>query len=280
MNWQLRNMSAADIPVGMRLKQAAGWTQLAADWQRAIALEPEGCFVAEVGGAGVGTVATCLFGPVAWIALVLVDQRWRGLGIGRALLQRAIQYCESRQADSIRLDATPLGRPLYASLGFRDDFELARYRGTPGMCDGVAVGSDPFQPADLAGILALDRAATGTDREKLLRALIEQERRPTFVVRSPQGLAGYCSIRPAADALQIGPCIAADWAGPRLLAAAIGASPGKPVIIDVPTGQAEAIRMVEAAGLAPERCFWRMTRGRSVCDDPRLYWASFGPEKG
>jgi GNAT superfamily N-acetyltransferase len=280
MHLQLKDMTAADVSLGMRLKQAAGWTQVAADWRRALTLEPAGCFVAEVEGAGVGTVAACLFGPVAWIALVLVDERWRGQGIGRALLQRAIQYCESRQANSIRLDATPLGRPLYASLGFRDDFELARYRGTPALREPDGTSAAGFRSTDFADILELDRAATGADRAKLLRALVQQECQSTLVIRSPQGLEGFCSSRPAADALQIGPCIAAGAAGPRLLAAAIGAARGKPVIIDVPASQADAVRLVEDAGLQRERCFWRMTRGQPVNESlPRL-WASFGPEKG
>jgi GNAT superfamily N-acetyltransferase len=280
MNLQLRPMTAADIALGMQLKQAAGWTQIEADWRRALELEPDGCFVAEADGAGVGTVATCLFGPIAWIAMVLVDQRCRGLGIGRALLERAIEYCESRQADSVRLDATPLGRPLYASLGFRDDFELARYRGTPQLQEPAAGDADPFCPANLAGILELDRAATATDRGKLLRALIEHEHQPTLVVRTSHGLAGFCSSRPGIAALQIGPCIATAAAGPQLLAATIGAARGWPVVIDLPTGNAEAIRMVEGAGLQRERCFTRMTRGRPVCEDLPSHWASFGPEKG
>ncbi|HWC90274.1 MAG TPA: GNAT family N-acetyltransferase [Pirellulales bacterium] len=280
MNLELRTMAAADIALGMRLKQAAGWTQIEADWRRALDLEPDGCFVAEADGAGVGTVATCLFGPIAWIAMVLVDQPCRGLGIGRALLERAIHYCESRQADSIRLDATPLGRPLYASLGFRDDFELTRYRGMPQPNESALGSAEAFRSADLAGILAIDRAATATDREKLLRALIEHERQQTLVVRTSHGLEGFCSGRPGAGALQIGPCIATAAAGPRLLAAAIGAARSRPVVIDVLAGQAEAIRMVEDAGLQRERCFTRMTRGRPVREDLPSQWASFGPEKG
>jgi len=32
---------------------------------------------------------------------------------------------------TIRLDATPLGRPVYAKLGFVDEYEVTRYGGTP-----------------------------------------------------------------------------------------------------------------------------------------------------
>jgi GNAT superfamily N-acetyltransferase len=276
-NAEIRNMTRADIALGMRLKQSAGWTQSSADWQRALRLEPDGCFVAEADSCGVGTVCTCLFGPVAWIALVLVDQRWRGRGIGRALLERAIEYCEARGTQSIRLDATPLGRPLYEKLGFNGDFELARYRGVPRVA--AAGAGDDYQAADLPQLITLDRAATGTDRSELLTALIEHERRPTRVIRTPQGLQGFCTGRPGADALQIGPCIA-DACGEQLLASALAQAGGRQVVVDVPMAHADSMRLVEKAGLLRERTFWRMTRGAPLRENLQQLWASFGPEKG
>src|SRR5258705_12655293 len=111
-------MTVADIPVGMRLKDQAGWNQLEADWRRLLDLQPDGCFVAELGGSPVGTVTTCRFGPVAWIAMMLVDVRFRRCGIGRALMSHALEDLDAHGVCTVRLDATPLGRPLYETLGF------------------------------------------------------------------------------------------------------------------------------------------------------------------
>src|SRR5205807_2729579 len=109
---RIRPMTSADIPLGMRLKQQNGWNQLEADWQRLLALEPGGCFVAEVDGVGVGTAGACVFGPVAWIAMVLVDAERRKQGVGTALMEHALAYLNGRGVRSVRLDATPLGQPL------------------------------------------------------------------------------------------------------------------------------------------------------------------------
>src|SRR5262249_32451649 len=106
-------MTEPDIALGMRLKQQAGWNQTEADWRRCLALEPDGCFVAELDSQSVGTVTTCTFGDVAWVAMVLVEETVRGRGIGRALMERALAYLESTGVRCVRLDATPLGRPLY-----------------------------------------------------------------------------------------------------------------------------------------------------------------------
>src|SRR5262249_24073287 len=128
---RIRPMSVADIPLGMRLKHQAGWNQTEADWGRFLELEPEGCFVAEWDGAPAGTVTTCIFGPVAWVAMVLVETCLRGRGIGKALMQHALGFLDERGIHSIRLDATRLGRPLYELLGFAAEYSLDRLEGSP-----------------------------------------------------------------------------------------------------------------------------------------------------
>src|SRR5437667_10563558 len=102
---RIRAMTEADLALGMRLKRQNGWNQLEADWQRLLALEPDGCFVAEADGVGVGTAGTCVFGPVAWIAMVLVDAERRKQGIGTALMKHTLTYLDRRGVRSVRLDA-------------------------------------------------------------------------------------------------------------------------------------------------------------------------------
>ena len=130
MNPTIRTMTAADIPAGLRLNSQNGWNQLARDWQRQLDLEPEGCFAAEIDGQIVGTACACVFEKVAWVNLVLVDQVYRGRGIGTSLMVRCVlAYLDARNIPSIRLDATPLGRPIYEKLGFDADYELQRCAG-------------------------------------------------------------------------------------------------------------------------------------------------------
>ncbi len=56
---RVRPMSAADVPLGLRLRGQAGWNQTEADWRRFLGLQPDGCFVAELDGAP-EQVAVCL----------------------------------------------------------------------------------------------------------------------------------------------------------------------------------------------------------------------------
>jgi GNAT superfamily N-acetyltransferase len=91
---RVRAMTEADIALGMRLKGQAGWNQLEPDWRRALQLQPDGCFVAELDGMAAATTTTCIFGSVAWIALVLVDEALRGRGIGTALMNAALAFLD------------------------------------------------------------------------------------------------------------------------------------------------------------------------------------------
>src|SRR5437899_2322980 len=125
----IRLMTMDDLPLGQHLTRQAGWNQTEADWRRMLDLQPDGCFVGEGEGAPVATTTTCLFGRTAWVAAVLDEEALRRRGLGRALMQRALAFLESCGVTAVRLDATPLGRPLYEQLGFRAQFEVVRYAG-------------------------------------------------------------------------------------------------------------------------------------------------------
>jgi hypothetical protein len=79
MTAEIRAMTPADISIGMRLKDAAGWNQTKEDWERFLQASPEGCFVAEWNGEVAGTVTTITYeNRFAWIGMVLVHPELRG----------------------------------------------------------------------------------------------------------------------------------------------------------------------------------------------------------
>jgi GNAT superfamily N-acetyltransferase len=275
----IRRMTAADIPLGMRLKEQAGWNQTVADWQRYLDLEPEGCFVAELDREAVGTTTTCVFGVIGWIAMVLVDARVRGLGIGSALMRHALAYLDQRGVLTARLDATPLGQPVYHKLGFVADYQVIRYGGVACGADDVP-NVEPVQGENLSQICELDRSITGTDRGKILRRLFANGPERFRMVRHGDSCVGYLTSRPGAAAVQLGPCGADEPAASLLFADACKRHQDQHVYVDVPADNGAAVALAESLGLKAQRKLMRMHRGQKPAEQlPRL-WASSGPEMG
>lgn len=278
---RIRNMSPDDVPLAMRLKEANGWNQTEADVCRYLDLEPDGCFVAEYDGIPVGTTTTCIFGSIAWIALVLVDAALRGRGIGRALMVHALDHLERRGVKGVRLDATPLGQPLYESLGFTADFTLERHEGVLIAPSAPLPGSIETLPSeDLDAVIRLDRAITRTDRQKLLRRLFAEFPETFRSVRRNDRVAAYLAARPGARALQLGPCLGAPEAACQLLEEARARYAGTRVFVDIPCAQRAAARWANEAGLKVQRSLLRMSRGRARAERVSGLWTSSGPEMG
>ena len=106
MSLRLRLMTPADLPFADSLRALAGWNQTIEDWQRLLANEPNGCFLAEWSGAPVGTATTTVYAPnLAWIGMVLVHPTYRRRGIGRTLVERCIDHLRVRDA----IAAQPIG---------------------------------------------------------------------------------------------------------------------------------------------------------------------------
>ncbi len=272
-------MITDDLELGLRLSRQAGWNQTEADWLRLMYFEPEGCFVAELDGSAVGTTTTCVLDQVAWIAMVLVDQNYRRRGIGIHLLKHALNHLDSRQVSTIRLDATELGRPIYETLGFIPEYDLARYQGIAPSCRALPTAADVTSDA-FSDIIEFDKMITGTNREKMLIRLFEEFPQGLRTFQRRGKIEGYVTIRPGENAVQIGPCIASNDAGPVLLYDALNRCAGRYVSIDIPRDNAGAVKIAESSGLEIQRCFTRMYRGELVDDKLEALWAGSGPEKG
>jgi GNAT superfamily N-acetyltransferase len=272
-------MNVADLGLGLHLCRQAGWNQTESDWRRFLDMQPEGCFVGALDGTPVGTTVTCRFGTVAWIAMVLVEVNARRRGVATSLLRHALHCLDEQGVKTVRLDATAAGQPVYEKLGFRPEYRLTRYEGL------APRRAEPAHAAEataglLAEIIALDRRATGTPREKMLSRLLAESPQAVRVVHREGQLEGFVITRRGANAVQIGPCIATPEAGPVLLHHALGCCAGGPVFIDVPRDNTHALAVAEANGLTAQRHFTRMCRGDRLKDHVEAIWASSGPEKG
>jgi len=277
----LRVMTMADIPAGMRLKELAGWNQTAEDWQRFLQSNPEGCFVAELDGAVCGTATTIIYeNRLAWISMVLVDPKSRGQGIGTRLLERAIEQLDARHIPTMKLDATPQGKPIYEKLGFVPEFEIERW--ALQRQAGVRLPESPPTQADLRQIADLDKVIFGADRRALLASVHQSAPEFTLWVQRGRGVDAYALGRHGTRADHLGPWMAGDQFGAQeILAMFLRRSTRDTLFVDCVSSNPFAGALLRAHHFQVSRPLTRMVRGPNTNPGrPGLLCAILGPEFG
>lgn len=280
----LRPMRPGDISFAHQLRDLAGWNQTERDWRGYLEFEPNGCFVAELGGQPAGTATTIRYGErFGWIGMVLVHPDHRRHGIGSLLLRKAIDYLRENGVRCIKLDATPMGKRVYVPLGFVDEYELSRYeRVAPAVAFPDARDLGPYANSDVAEVGRLDSQAFGADRGHVLASMSARDPRLCFVSRDEGGLHGYLIARHGARAVQVGPWVARDVeTADHLLQALLSRVEGKTVFIDVPAPNVPGVALLEKYGFRVQRTLTRMFLGENTSPgDPRLIYSISSPEKG
>ncbi|MBN2328514.1 MAG: GNAT family N-acetyltransferase [Candidatus Omnitrophica bacterium] len=280
---ELRNMREADFPDCQRLREQTGWNQTLSDWRRFLSYDARGCFVATQGGRVVGTACTISYEDrFGWVAMVIVDRECRRMGIGARLLKAGIEHLEDRGL-AVKLDATPEGKMLYDTLGFQDEYGVARLEG------GEISVSDEYDEQcgflsqeDLEKIDAYDAPIFGASRRPVLESYLHYYPESCFWVRGKDGAAGYIMAREGTNAFHVGPWAADDpETAKRLLAALLQTRRPQRVFVDILEPNPYVRPMLENMGFHQQRPFIRMYKGKNdYPGKPELIYALSGPELG
>jgi len=270
-------MTLADIPAGLEFCRESGWNQTSDDWRLLMGLAPAGALVAEIDGVVAGTVINLPYRPAFdWIAMMLVRESLRGHGIGRVLMNAALEMSRS----TVKLDATGEGRRLYRTLGFEDELTLARWRRAPSIATEPGGSAMPVADRDWKEISAMDADAFGADRCRVLRWCRETAPEYAWVLRSGDRLEGFAFGRHGHNSEHIGPLVATSAeAADELLTSCLARVPEHPITIDAPDAQETFARTLESLGFTRQRNFTRMARGGHV-STARMsnVFAAAGPE--
>lgn len=281
---RIRLFETTDLAFADSLRALAGWNQTPDDWLRFLNHQPDGCFIAEWDGQPVGTATTTIYeDKVAWIGMVLVHPDARRRGIGRALLEHCIAFLKPRVA-CIKLDATPLGKTLYDTLGFKDEWTLRRWETTSANIPEhlMEYPVRTWQPRHGSEIIPLDQEAFGVARAGMLNSIATRAALPV-VHLSPKGrVNGYAIARKGTRAHYFGPVVAESLpiAGPLLKTLCAGL-PNKPIFWDIPDANTGAVELAKLLGFQPQRPLIRMFLGENRWPgDPQKIFALAGPEIG
>jgi ribosomal protein S18 acetylase RimI-like enzyme len=277
-------MITNDLNQAISLSNNEGWNQTEKDWKLLIENPLNTCLVAEHNNTVIGT-ATALnhSNKVAWIGMVLVDKRFRGQGVGKMLLRTIIDVLKN--IDSIKLDATPAGLPLYQKLGFIDEYKI--YRMINPSLQRFKKQAFNYEPVNInlesfSDVLKLDRMIFGTARTYLLQTLLRNYPGKAYLVNRNKKLDGYMFGRNGARFNYIGPLAAISENSARILILkALESLNNQPVALDVPEDKEELSKWLETLGFVKQRYFVRMyLKSNSYAGLIKYQYLISGPEFG
>jgi ribosomal protein S18 acetylase RimI-like enzyme len=281
----IRAMRQSDLLFADSLRVLAGWNQTMADWRRFLAMQPQGCFLAEWDDAPAGTATTTVYGPdLAWIGMVLVHPEFRRRGIGRALLLKCLEHLRDCHVRCIKLDATPEGRPVYEKLGFKDEWTFRRWEGEviAPVVDVPDSHIRAWEQADAIRFDPYDTRAFGASRRNLIIALTKESHRALTFELLPGRPTGFGLLRPGARACYLGPISALSPEHGIALIEALTAQATSPGMYwDIPDLNVAATGWAERHGFRVQRNLTRMWLGDNCATgNPLVQFALAGPELG
>ena len=268
-NAVLRPLRAEDLPAAFRLSSQAGWNQTQADWAMLLDLAPEDCLAMQVDGKLASTTTLLCYGSrLGWIGMVLTDPVFHRKGLARALLQECLERADTLGMETIKLDATDQGRPLYEKFGFRDEQPIERWS-RPGnsAAPHLSSGSDhPLWSED-------DSRHFGIDRSALLARLAS---RSSVHVKD----GAYLLARSGRLSAYLGPCTSLNAAAARALITEVIGSSSCGWLWDLFPQNRNAIEIATELGFAPQRRLTRMCRGKDFPTNSNAIYAIAGFELG
>jgi GNAT superfamily N-acetyltransferase len=259
--FSIRPMTANDLSQAFELSDSEGWNQTEKDWRLLLANPRNICLVAEYEKRVAGT-ATALnhSDKIAWIGGVLVDKALRGQGAGKMLLKSIIERL--KHVESIKLDATPAGEPLYKSLGFITEHTIIRMTNTSlEYNDIIETHNEPVQidRKNLSEVLEMDKVIFGADRSYLLNTLLQDYPKKALVLKEDNKSVGYMFRRDGFRFNYIGPVFANSTGSAMILIKqAFKSLINQPIALDILQDKVDLIKWLESIGFVKQRSFSRM----------------------
>ncbi len=279
---RVRRLRTRDIEVAIALTDLEAWGYTHADFERLLALSPEGCFAVEDQGRVVGVLTTTSYDKLAFLGAVILRPEYRGRGYGRLLMEEALEHLSRSGIETVRLNAYLNVVPFYERLGFRGEYEVVRWSGRA--TGGTSPEVRPVGRGEVSRVAAFDAPFFGASRKALLDRL-SREMPDTFLVAADRGrILGYIVGSLSGEACEIGPWVTAaghpDLAR-RLFQNLTVVAGAQEYAFSGPVHNPDLVRFAQEGGFREAFRTLRMWWGKDrFPGDPAGLWAAAGLEKG
>ncbi len=247
-NLTVRRIAESELDFALDWAASEGWNPGLHDAQCFYAADPQGFFLAELGGEPIGSISAAAYDAhYGFIGLYIVRPQYRGRGFGLRLWDAAMRHLQGR---NIGLDGVIALQEKYAKSGFKFAFRNIRHR-----CEGG--GAEPSGLTDLSSasfdeIARYDATVFPASRLNFLQRWIAQPQATALGFFEGRRLNGYGVLRACRSGFKIGPLFADDpQIADALFLGLAARAPGQPVILDTPETNAAAIALAKRHGMAP-----------------------------
>jgi hypothetical protein len=134
------------------------------------------CFPIKITSQGrmIGIGASICHADSAWLACIVIHPEFRNQGLGTIITQKLMNDLDPGKYQTIFLDATYLGFPVYQKLGFETELEYLHFKTEkPLVIDLAEQFITDFRPEYQSQVLALDIIASGEDRQGTLLPFLQ-----------------------------------------------------------------------------------------------------------
>jgi GNAT superfamily N-acetyltransferase len=267
---KMRRLRLEDIQAATQLSTQARWNQTEDDWRTLLRLSPEGCLAMEVDGHLAATTTLLSYGRrLAWIGMVLTQAKYQRQGFAKKLLAHALKTADKMGIETIKLDATEQGRPIYEHFGFHGEHEIERWSRSGENGAKLPAGrtsiDEPWRDADLL--------VFGADRSRLLDRLAQ--------LNPPRSISqSYLFSRTGRVNPYLGPCVSENSGTARRLIEECVQNTKCSWSWDLFPRNQDAVALARDLGFSPQRHLLRMARGKELREKENAIYAIAGFELG
>jgi GNAT superfamily N-acetyltransferase len=265
----LRLLRRSDVPAAFQLSAQAGWNQTEEDWCTLLDLAPTTCFGIEIGGDLTSTTTLICYGrTLGWIGMVLTKAEFRRRGLARKLLDHTLSVADNMGIETLKLDATDQGQPLYWQCGFRGEHPIERWSRPGANTESVSMAQTSSRAR-----CEQDLKYFGADRSPLLKRLAQ----PGSPLLHDDA---YLFARLGRTTAYLGPCMSSNPEDAKILISACVEETHYSWSWDLFPENVNAIRIARGLGFTSQRHLLRMARGKELTQDIEATYAIAGFELG
>jgi hypothetical protein len=248
LDFKIEVASAHDVATMTEWAADEGWNPGNTDRFAFQAADPGGFLIGWRGGLPVACISVVRYGAgFGFLGYYIARPEVRGQGYGLQVWNAGMARLAGR---NVGLDGVVAQQGNYAKSGFRRAWANVRHQGTPPPATvplGVALDDASELPFDK--LAAYDRRFFPEPRDSFLASWISLPERRSLVALSHGELVGFAVLRASRAESRIGPLYADSAQIAHALVSEL--AEGKPVAIDVPDRNTEAMELMQRLGLTP-----------------------------